>query len=184
MAPHTRIRLEHVLYSSLMASQQGQPNFNINLSDDQQTNQNNQPINDFYKPQPQVPITNPQINYDNEPNYYNFDNDNPNTQEIQSKPDYLYLNGNQFTNPIETLNNQDNSNNNNNIGTPINLNPSKPVVISSTQELEDPFNFNTRITRKPFTRETTTTTTTTTPPPPPPTRPTTIPDDIPDRFLE
>lgn len=159
-----------------MASQQGQPNFNINLSDDQQINQNNQPNNDFYMQQ--VPITNPQINYVNEPNYYNFDNDNHNqNNQDQNKPDYLYLNGNQFTNS---------GNSNNNFGPSINLNPSKPVAISSTQELADPFNFSTRITRKPFTRETTTTTTTTTPPPPPPTKPRTtiLPDDIPDRFLE
>lgn len=178
-----------------MASQQGQPNFNINSANDQQQNQNNQPTIDFYKPK--VPITNPQINFVNEPNYYNFDNENhnhntqntQNTQENQNKPDYLFLNGNQFVNTDDTINNQENSNND--FGTSINLNPSQPVVINPPQELEDPFNFNTQITRKPFIRESTTTTTTTTPPPTttstPPMRATTttiLPDDTPDRFLE
>lgn len=196
-----------------MASQQGQPNFNINLADDQQKNQNKQPTNNFYKPQ--MPITNPQINFVNEPSYYNFDNENHNhnTQDNQNKPDYLFLNGNQFVNTDDTnINTQDNSNNN--FGSSINLNPSKPVAISPTQELEDPFIFNTRVTRKPFTRETTTTTTTTTTTAQPTTttaQPTTttthptttftpptttftstttaipttkLPDDTPDRFLE
>lgn len=183
MAPHTRIRLEHVLYSSLMASQQGQPNYNVNLPD-QQNNPNNQPMIDFYKPQ--KPLNNPQINFVNEPNYYNFDDEkhNHNSPENQSKPDYLFLNNNQFTNPDDsTINNQDNSNNN--FGSSISLNPSQPVVISPTQNVEDPFNFGNRVTRKPIIKQTTTTS-----PPPttkaPPTRTTTtvLPDDTPDRFLE